>query len=360
VLPGLRRAYARRRQTADDAARRKSMSKPVNKSLVGAFVIGALVLAVAAVMVIGSGKFLAKTVSLVMYFEGSSVKGLNIGSPLMFRGVKVGSVTDVRLLFDPATLKFLIPVYVQLDTSKIELAAGGSVRPKEGQYLKELVDKGLRAQLESQSFVTGQLMINLDFFPDKPARFVGLEKHTAEIPTVPSTFEQISKDIQNLPWKELFESARSTVEGIDKVVNSPATISAIKNIDQTFAEATQALKTVNEELKGVMEEIKPILANIEETTVSLRASAAKVDNALTGENGVPAQLEKTFAVLRAALEKADSTLEKVEEMAGENSFLALQASHTMNELNKAVRATRALADYLERHPEALIKGKKAP
>lgn len=328
------------------------MSKPVSKSLIGVFVLGALVLAVAAVMVVGSGKFLAKAVPFVMYFEGSSVKGLNIGSPVMFRGVKIGSVTDVRLMFEPAGLKFLIPVHVELDTSKIEVA-GGAVKPKGGEYLKGLIDKGLRAQLESQSFVTGQLMINLDFFPDKPARFVGLDKHVPEVPTIPSTFEQISKDIQNLPWKEVFESMRATVQGIDKLVNSPAMTSAIKNIDQTFSEATKTLKGINDELK-------PILANIEETTVLVRTSAGKLDNALTGENGVPAQLEKTFDVLRASLAQAEQTLERLEEIAGENSFIAVQAGQTLNELDRTGRAMRALADYLERHPEALIKGKKAP
>ena len=328
------------------------MSKPVNKSLVGAFVLGAIVLAVAAVMVIGSGKFLAKSVPFVMYFEGSSVKGLNIGSPVMFRGVKIGSVTDVRLLFETTSLKFVIPVEVELDTSKIDVG-GGAVKPKGGEYLKALIEKGLRAQLESQSFVTGQLMINLDFFPDKPARFVGLDKKLPEVPTIPSTFEQISKDIQNLPWKEVFESMRATVQGIDKLVNSPAMTSAIHNIDQTFSEATQTLKTIQEEMK-------PILANIEETTILVRSSATKLDNALSGEKGVPAQLEKTLEVLRSALAKADQTLDKVEDMAGENSFLALQAGQAMDELTKAGRAMRVLADFLERHPEALIKGKKAP
>ncbi|MEO0248992.1 MAG: MlaD family protein [candidate division WOR-3 bacterium] len=334
------------------------MSKPVNKSMIGAFVLGALVLALAALMIVGSGKFLAKTMDYVMYFEGASVKGLNVGSPVMFRGVKIGSVTDVRLVFEPTELKFLIPVYAQLDTSKITVT--GPALPGDYRYLKALVDKGLRAQLETQSFVTGQLMINLDFFPDKPARFVGLEKHVPEVPTIPSTLDQIAKDIQNLPWKELFDSARAAVQGIDQLMNSPALASSVKNIDQTFGEATKALKTINEELKPIIAEIKPILANIEDTTVLVRSSASKLDNALTGEKGVPAQLQQTFEMLQGALAKADETLEKVEELTGQNSFLAVQAGQAMDELTKAGRAMRALADYLDRHPESLIKGKRAP
>lgn len=326
------------------------MSKPVSKSLIGAFVLGALALAVAAVMVFGSGTFLAKTQPYVMYFEGS-VKGLNIGSPVMFRGVKIGSVTNVQLIFEPVSLKLIIPVYAELDDSKIMSTA--TERHRDYRYLQALVDKGLRAQLETQSFVTGQLMINLDFFPDTPARFVHLDKHVREVPTIPSTLEQLSKDIQNLPWKDLFENAHAAVKGIDKLVNSPAMASTIKNMDQTLNEATQALKTINEEMRQ-------ILANIEETTALIRTSAVKVDEALSGEKGIPAQLQETFEAVQRALVQADSTLQKVEDIATENSWLATQAGETMDELGKATRSLRVLADFLERHPEALIKGKKAP
>ena len=325
------------------------MSKPVSKSLIGAFVLGALALAVAAVMVFGSGKFLTKTMKAVMYFEGS-VKGLSIGSPVMFRGVKIGSVTDVQLIFDATSLKFLIPVHVEIDPSKIRSI---TPLPQDYSYMKALIERGLRAQLESQSFVTGQLMVSLDFFPTTPAKFVGLDKHVAEVPTIPSTFEQLSKDIQSLPWKDLFDKVHSAVEGIQKIVNSPAMASTVKNVDQTFSEATRALKTINEELR-------PILANIAEATVSIRTSAVKVDEALSGEDGIPAQLQETFEAVKKVLAQTDSTLQKVEDIATENSWIATQAGETMDELGNAADALRALADFLERHPEALIKGKRVP
>ena len=178
------------------------MSKPVSKTLIGVFVVGALALAVAAVMVFGSGKFLAKTIPAVMYFEGS-VKGLSVGAPVVFRGVRVGSVTNVELIFDPKKLTFLIPVYIEIDPSKVKTTAKvkGNL-----EYLQPLVERGLRAQLESQSFVTGQLMINIDFFPDTLPGLVGLDPRYAEIPTIASTLDQLSKDIQNLPWKDLFDN----------------------------------------------------------------------------------------------------------------------------------------------------------
>jgi paraquat-inducible protein B len=196
-------------------------------------------------------------------------------------------------------------------------------------------------------------MINIDFFPDTLPGLVGLDPRYAEIPTIPSTLEQLSKDIQNLPWKDLFDNAHAAVQGIDKLVNSPAMASTIKNMDQALGQATLALKTVNEQMK-------PILVNIEEATASIHSSAVKVDAALTGEKGVPAQLEETFKAVQKALAQADTTMQTVEGLATQNSWIVTQAGETMDELGKAADALRALSDFLERHPEALIKGKKAP
>lgn len=325
------------------------MSKPVSKTLIGVFVVGALALAVAAVMVFGSGKFLTKTSRTVMYFEGS-VKGLNIGAPVMFRGVKVGSVTNVELIFDPDKLSFLIPVYVDLDTSKVQTT--GKTGDKYN-YLEPLVEKGLRAQLESQSFVTGQLMINLDFFPGTPVKVVGLDKRYPEIPTIPSTLEQLSKDIQNLPWKELFESAHAAVKGIDTLVNSPAMGSTVKNMDKTLREATVILQSIGQEMDG-------ILASVKEGTEFVRAAAEKVDKSFEGDRGIPSQVQKTLEAAQKSLVKAEQTLNTVQEIASENSVLAVEAGQTLGEVTKSARSLRVLADYLERHPEALIRGKKAP
>ena len=106
--------------------------------------------------------------------------------------------------------------------------------------------------------------------------------------------------------------------------------------------------------------MKPILANIEEATASIHSSAVKVDEALSGEKGIPAQLEKTLEAVQKALAQADTTMQTVEELATQNSWIVTQAGETMDELGKAADALRALSDFLERHPEALIKGKKAP
>jgi paraquat-inducible protein B len=147
------------------------MSTKVNKTAIGAFVLGAVALAVAAVLVLGAGKFFTTVHTYITYFEGS-VKGLNIGSPVMFRGVKVGEVTSISIMFDKATNKLKIPVVFNLEPEKFKGTKEEFQRdPKTIE--KAVKELGLRTQLQSMSFVTGQLMVALDFFPDKPAILPG-------------------------------------------------------------------------------------------------------------------------------------------------------------------------------------------
>ena len=128
------------------------MSKMANKSVIGAFVIGAIALAVIAVVVFGSGKFLAKEQKYIMYFQGS-VKGLSIGSPVVLRGVKIGEVKDISIR-PQEDLTVSIPVIVTIDVDKMN--PGGVVKiSKPYERLQDLIKKGFRAQLQSQSFVTG-------------------------------------------------------------------------------------------------------------------------------------------------------------------------------------------------------------
>ena len=135
------------------------MSKSANKKLIGVFVIVAIGLIVGAILILGSGRFFRHYPKYVMYFEGS-VQGLSIGSPVVFRGVKVGSVTDIAMDFNPSDLSILIPVYVEgkADTSSRGILKGDRTALQE-EVVQALIRKGLRAQLEMQSIVTDQMYV---------------------------------------------------------------------------------------------------------------------------------------------------------------------------------------------------------
>ena len=222
------------------------MSKPVNKTLVGAFVAGALILVVVALAIFGSGKFFTKRNQFVLFFD-ESVKGLSIGAPVMFRGVKVGQVIRIVLTLDPKKLKAFIPVYIEIEPETVTIIGGREA--VKGRNMKELIVKrGLKGQLQMQSFVTGQLMVALDFFPDRPIRLVGLDKKVNEIPTVPTTLVELTKTIQRLDIEGLFKKLEQTVDGIEKIVNSPKVTASLDSLDKTLKDFDLLLVNVNSKI----------------------------------------------------------------------------------------------------------------
>jgi len=316
------------------------MSKPASKTLIGVFVIGAIALAVMAVIVFGSGRFFVEKMPLVMYFEGS-VAGLNIGSPVMFRGVKVGTVKDIVLRFDSRDISFLIPVYVELDPKKFLVI--GKVTDEE-ELDKVLIQKGLRATLELQSMVTGQLMINLDFHPGKPAKLIGFDKRFPEIPTIKSGLEKLLESADEIPLKELFNKLLSAIEGVDKVVNSPKFSSSLELINDSLNDAKKILTKIDNE-------IDPVIENVKVSSHSVREILKK------GED-VPGKIEETLVVIKNTLQKAENTLNSIQDIASENSTVVVEVDSTLKEISDAARSLRFLIDYLQRYPESLIWGKK--
>ena len=316
------------------------MSKPASKTLIGVFVIGAIALAVIAVIVFGSGRFFVEKMPLVMYFEGS-VAGLNIGSPVMFRGVKVGTVKDIVLRFDSRDISFLIPVYVELDPKKFLVI--GKVTDEE-ELDKVLIQKGLRATLELQSMVTGQLMINLDFHPGKPAKLIGFDKRFPEIPTIKSGLEKLLESADEIPLKELFNKLLSAIEGVDKVVNSPKFSSSLELINDSLNDAKKILTKIDNE-------IDPVIENVKVSSHSVREILKK------GED-VPGKIEETLVVIKNTLQKAENTLNSIQDIASENSTVVVEVDSTLKEISDAARSLRFLIDYLQRYPESLIWGKK--
>ncbi len=330
------------------------MSKPANKTLIGAFVLGAVALVVAAVMVFGSGKFFSKKNTYVMFFDGS-LKGLNVGSPVMFKGVKIGEVTSIKLLYDPNELSAVIPVYVEIDPEKFtipgEMQQSILEKMRRYVYLKPLIEKGLKAQLQTQSFVTGQLMIGVDFYPEKPVRMVGLDKKYPEVPTIPTSLQEVAKTLEQLPLKDIVTKLDLTIDGIQKLVNSPETKESIESLNQT-------LKDTRKLVQHVDEKITPLMESLTETSDAANAALVQAKNTMTGIEGDAKELmqstKETIETAEATLKQAEKTLSTF----SGDSRLVYELNTTLSELSGAARSMRFLSEYLEQHPEALLTGKK--
>ena len=278
------------------------MSKQANKTVIGAFVIGAIALVVAGVLIFGSGRFLKERDSYVLYFEGS-VKGLNIGSPVLFRGVKVGSVTDIRLRFDPEDLTVYIPVVIEVEPDRFSKGSNDK-HPKQNVDL--LVEKGLRAQLELQSMVTGQLMVNFDFQPDEPVNLTGIKSEYIELPTIPSDMEKLSRTIENIPFDELINKLTSAVGGLERVLNSPELIGSIQAAEKALEEINKLkFERVGQEIRvnlvalehksGDVEKFKKLIEKINNDIISflIKGKLPIQDAANIQEARIPRGLDRT-------------------------------------------------------------------
>jgi paraquat-inducible protein B len=303
---------------------------------------------VAGVLVFGSGKFFADTQKFVIYFEGS-VKVLNIGSPVIFRGVKVGSVTDIHIQFDPQAMAATIPVIIEVERDKFRGTEKGAV------YIKELIDQGLRAQLQMQSLVTGQLAIYFDFFPDTPVVLRGTDTKYPEIPSILSAGAELQKTLAELPLEDLVEKMHSEMDGIDRLVNSPELHEAIGSLGTTAQEVQKMVETIDREVRSLGQESR-------KTADAATRTLHQAEKFLAMEEGVPGEMagniNETLVEARATFRKTEDTLEAVRKTASDERT-TYQLQQALREMAAAARSINSLVDYLERHPEALLRGKGA-
>lgn len=211
------------------------MSKSANKTLIGAFVVGATALLLLAIAVFGSGKLFQTTSRYVLFFDGS-ISGLSVGSPVLFRGVPVGRVVEIRLTGDLDNLVFQTPVFIELnkkDEGRFSVS-DGDISKKE--YLDRLVSHGLRATLATQSLLTGQLMIEMDFYPRSqipyPIKEVKEYDDVPEIPTIPSQFDNILQTLTTLPYDDIASNVLDITEGVKKILSNSGTEQLIGHIDK--------------------------------------------------------------------------------------------------------------------------------
>ena len=211
--------------------------------------------------------------TVVMYFE-ESITGLNVGSDVVLKGVKVGEVKKINIQINSETLNFSIPVYAVMKKRVIR-----TINKNNGGDISDLIKMGLRARLTSQSLVTGQLMIELEMLPDTPIKYHKNPRGVFEIPTALSAFGEFSRNLESMQIGE-----------------------SIKNISEFFA----SLNSVMPKFDSMINDLSKMLAKNRKSTLQLPENA----------------------------------------------------NNMMVNVEAAAKSLKNLTDYLERHPEALLKGKK--
>jgi paraquat-inducible protein B len=343
-------------------------------TLIGAFVVGGLALLIATVIVAGGGRFFTRKEYAVMHFSGS-IYGLQVGAPVVFRGVRLGSVTSIGLVYDKAADRFSIPVLAELEPHIIR--GMGDRRSDEeaerGETLQALVKRGLRAQLSLQSLLTGQLYVDLDLRPEKPGQLRGGTYRSAiEIPTTPTAIQALRGQLEGLDLRKLLDDVSAIAGSARSVLAGPQLKQALDNVVQITEQVQQLSERLNRRIDPLADAATATLGDsrraIERVTGVLDKAGSAADKVSGAADRVGRAAERAGTMLapeaplvrdvqRAAAELA-ATAAALRQHTADDSGLMHNADRTLQDLSRAARAVRELADMLERHPEALLRGRR--
>ena len=253
----------------------------------------------------------------LLFFEGS-VRGLTVGAPVMLRGIAIGKVLDIQLQLSVEDLQFHIPVLIEVEPERIAVRGDRGALEETG-MIRQLVAKGLRAQLKTGSLITGQLYVELDFYPDALYAVLAREGDYEVLPTISGSLEALTNKVTAIldrldafPFDRIGKDLTDTLAGASEIVNSAALKQGIVELEKSLAE--------------------------------IRALAEQLNT------GIAPELAET-------LRQTTATLQGVRRMIEEGSPMSVELRRSLNEVSGAARSLKVLTDYLERHPEALLRGK---
>lgn len=324
--------------------------------MVGAFVIGAFALLIISLLSFGGISIFQKPDHFVVYFD-ESTHGLNVGSDVKLRGVKVGRVTGMSIRYDEKTNHSAIAVVCELNKDVVSDLNGQPIDVGDRANLELMIQRGLRAQLGVAGLATGLLFVQLDFFSPKeyPIGNPPADTRYVVVPSVPSTIAEFQKAVGDI----LGKAKDIDLAGLAKDISTLAT-TARKRIDELDLKGlTEQWKRTGAQFEALASnpDFKRTFDNLNNAIGDLRGTIAKLD----------AQVEPTSRELKTTLEEARKTMQAFSETASNaRNFISAHAGmgeevgEALSHLNEAADAVKRLADFLERNPNALITGRKRP
>jgi paraquat-inducible protein B len=314
---------------------------------VGAFVLGAIALVLGTVLLLSGRDWFERRERFSLYFPGTSVRGLNKGAAVTFRGIKVGEVVEVTALATgQPSPPVQIEVVIELVGEVIE-APPGVARPFSAtsatEFAQEFAAKGLRGRLMSQSLLTGQKYVDFDILPQDPPRISGIRPRYPELPTTPTAMEKLGDKAEgfmdklaDLPLDQMLENFRKTLESARTLLDSPDLHGALAGARR----ATEKMPPALEDLRAAV------------------ADARRLMDTLGGETrSTASEARETIRAAREALDRVDATMETLETTLAGTDDARVKAAQTMEELDRTLKALRNLVDYVQTHPEAVVLGK---
>lgn len=333
------------------------MSERARPLHIGAFLLGGLALLVAAVFLISGGHWLERQDRVLMHFRGSTF-GLQVGAPVVFRGVRVGTVRSIDLQYDAGPQDYAIAVGADLDhDALLRLRGPQSSADAAPAILDTLVQRGLTAQLGMQSLLTGQLYIDLDLRPHVTALRLNLGGREPEIPTSPTAIQALKSQLEGLDVKKLVDDVASIAASAKSLVERPQLVETLDNVARISADIRQVTQHLDQRIALLTGSTQRTL---QATRQSMDRAALAADRIASAAGRVDALLAPDSAVMRSArtsLDELAATLAALRQQADGDSELMRHADQAIQDVSRAATAVRDLSEMLERQPQALIRGR---
>jgi len=328
--------------------RSEGAMKQTYPTVIGAFVLGAIGLIVAAILFFGSGTLFKKHYAMIGYFHGS-VAGLQVGAPVNYRGVHVGEVTAIGIRIDPDTTRSIAQVNMELVPGGVDVH--GAAVPGPGNPIPALVQRGLSAQLVLQSIVTGQLQVELDFRPNVQAFRLGEPSDVPEVPTVPSSFQALSQQLETLDIAAAVSALQHTAVSLDALVSNPQLKKTLDGLPVLLTDLRRTVGTIEREVTGssaaAQQAFTGTAASMQKTLASVQSLAESLQTETAG----------TLDTARGTLQSANVAIENANALLDPNGDTLVQVQHAVDDLASSAARLRSFTERVDRNPAVLLHGR---
>ena len=323
-----------------------SMSKKANPTTVGLFFVVGLALSVAGLLIFSSRSLFHPQQKGILYFN-ASLKGLNPGAPVKFRGVTIGTVVEILIRHNQASNDFSMPVIVAIDKKLAQTKSDQLLRIGDQSDLEQLVRQGFRGRLESESLVTGVLYVGLEILPNATAPvFHQLKPEYQEIPTVPSQIQQLLANLSQVDVHGLSENLNRFVVRLDNSLGQ-------LNVAEINAGVTNLLGSANRLVTtpDLTNSFAVLRKTLDQAATLLKRVDGRVDPLADSVTNALHDAQKTLADLRLAIQNVSTLISP-------DSAIPSDLRQALEDLGNAGHAIADLAEFLQRNPNALLTGRK--
>jgi paraquat-inducible protein B len=314
------------------------MSKKANPTVIGVFIVAGLALAVIGLVVFSSGNLFGKKHRYILYFSGS-LKGMDVGAPVQFKGVTIGKVVEIYVTHNQASDDFALPVVIEIDDAALREKTDRQVNIGSPERLKEMIARGLRGRLDSASLVTGVLIVQLDFVRNPPpAVYHQIKPEYMELPTAPTQMEMLFESFDKIDLQGMIVRLNVIFGRVDTMLGQVDVPTINAGVTNLLASLNTVIASPN---------LTNSLASLHQTLDEFGALAKNVNtNSLV-------QIQVMLAELR-------TTTQGLSTMLAPDSRMQTELTGALEQLNNAARSLAELVEFLKRNPNALITGRKPP